>query len=498
MRNLLGGGLCTALLAFSPAGSAGDSLAPGATGPSTTTAPYLKPLQPGVSFVSILTAGDAVGAKPEGGPWRMVGVPDGLGAFDNGDGTITVLMDHELKPDAGVARAHGAVGAFISKLVIDKATLRVVSAADLIRGVKVYNVQTGGYESSTAPLANLCSADLAGGSAFYDAESKLGHDGRIFLSGEENMPEGRPFAHFVTGAEAGNSYELAFLGNMAFENLVAHPRAGRRTIVAMMDDSHPLGQVYFYVGEKQAAGEAVEKAGLAHGRLYGLKFDAAPVEPTDRTPEPARFSLVDLGDVSKLSGKELDALSKAQGVTDFQRPEDGAWHTLDPNRFYFNTTAAFDLPSRLWAATFDDFAHPERGGTLRPLLDGSDRLVPKGASERYHMLDNMTVAADGQVFLQEDPGRPGYLPHILQFDPKSGELAALAAFDGSLFGRRGDGGLTDDEESSGIIDVTPLLGSPKQRAFLLSAQAHYKFAPQDGKDEIVQGGQLLLMRQDLP
>ena len=40
----------------------------------------------GVVTKSILTVGDAVGS------YRMVGVPDGLGAFDNGDGTFTVLL----------------------------------------------------------------------------------------------------------------------------------------------------------------------------------------------------------------------------------------------------------------------------------------------------------------------------------------------------------------------------------------------------------------------
>jgi hypothetical protein len=252
--------------------------------------------------------------------------------------------------------------------------------------------------------------------------------------------------------------------------------------------------VYFYVGEKRPSGDPVEKAGLSHGRLYGLKREDTTVEPTDRTPDAARFSLVDLGDVSKLSGRELDALSKARGVTDFQRPEDGAWDTFDPNRFFFNTTAAFDLPSRLWAVAFDDVAHPERGGMIRPLLDGAGKLVPKGASGPYHMLDNMTVTAGGQIILQEDPGRASYLPHILQFDPRTRELVALAVFDGKLFGK-GEGRLTDDVESSGIIDVTPLLGAPGQRAFLLTAQPHYIF---EKEREIVQGGQLLLMRQEAP
>ncbi|MEZ5144117.1 MAG: hypothetical protein R2726_16595 [Acidimicrobiales bacterium] len=49
----------------------------GQTGPSTTTAPYLVPTQPGVGFRSILTAGDQVRG------YTMAGT-DGLGAFDNG------------------------------------------------------------------------------------------------------------------------------------------------------------------------------------------------------------------------------------------------------------------------------------------------------------------------------------------------------------------------------------------------------------------------------
>jgi len=44
-------------------------------GPSTTTEPYLVPSIAGVRTVSILTVGDSIGG------YRMVGIPDGLGAF---------------------------------------------------------------------------------------------------------------------------------------------------------------------------------------------------------------------------------------------------------------------------------------------------------------------------------------------------------------------------------------------------------------------------------
>jgi hypothetical protein len=65
-------------------------------GPSTTTAPYLLADEPNVTIISIATVGDVIGTKSDGTPYRFVGIPDGLGAYDNGDGTISVLINHEL------------------------------------------------------------------------------------------------------------------------------------------------------------------------------------------------------------------------------------------------------------------------------------------------------------------------------------------------------------------------------------------------------------------
>ena len=88
--------------------------------------------------------------------------------------------------------------------------------------------------------------------AFFNPVSGLGYaGGRIFMNGEE-VSEGRAFAHIVSGAENGNSYELPRLGNMAFENAVANPHTGDKTVVALDDDTSPHGQVYFYFGDKQS------------------------------------------------------------------------------------------------------------------------------------------------------------------------------------------------------------------------------------------------------
>ena len=134
--------------------------APGAaTGPSSSESPYVVGSQSGVVTKSILTVGDAVGG------YRMVGIPDGLGAFDNGDGTFTVLMNHELSSTAGIVRAHGARGAFVSKWTVRKSDLTVLHGEDLIKTLHTWNPAlqggAGDWEVSnsdvdTARLNRLC------------------------------------------------------------------------------------------------------------------------------------------------------------------------------------------------------------------------------------------------------------------------------------------------------------------------------------------------------
>jgi len=96
-------------------------------GPDSSAAPYVLPTAPNVQTTSILTTGDSVAG------YRMAGIPDGLGAFDNGDGTFTVLMNHELPNTTGIQRDHGAAGSFVSRWVINKTTLDVISGDDLIK-----------------------------------------------------------------------------------------------------------------------------------------------------------------------------------------------------------------------------------------------------------------------------------------------------------------------------------------------------------------------------
>lgn len=119
-------------------------------------------------------------------------------------------------------------------------------------------------------------------SAFYDAESKRGYDGRIYMNGEENGTEVRAMAHVLDG----NSYELPRLGKMAWENAVANPGTGGKTVVVGTDDGQG-NQVYFCVGTETRTGNPIQKAGLANGVLLGLKVAGFAAEDPAREFPPA-------------------------------------------------------------------------------------------------------------------------------------------------------------------------------------------------------------------
>ena len=460
-------------------------------GPSSSQTPYLLSSDSHVYTESLLTAGDSVGG------YKMEGIPDGLGAFDNGDGTFTVLMNHEISAGLGIPRAHGGNGAFVSEWVFDKTTLQVLSGKDLMHDVWLYDTATNSYvdhnaANSPVSFSRFCSADLADKSAFYNADTGLGFNGgRLFLDGEESGVEGRAVAHIVGGTQDGNSYELAWLGNMAYENLVANAHTGNKTVVAMMDDGQN-GQVYFYAGDKKATGNAIDQAGLTGGHLFGIhvtEFEGATNNnaPNSSAPlgaaETSNFTMIDLGDVSGKTGAEIDAASEAAGVTTFLRPEDGAWDTLNPNRFYFVTTNAFNAPSQLWAVDFVDAKNPAAGGTIKLLLNGT---------EGQQMFDNITVDTDGKVVLCEDVGNNAHLGKVWQYDPATDTLSQLAEHDPSRFVTGGSGFLTQDEESSGVIDVSHILGNAGENVYLIDTQAHFPVA-----GEQVEGGQLQLIHQYL-
>lgn len=369
-----------------------------------------------------------------------------------------------------MTRAHGGTGAFVSKWIINKSDLSVVAGSDLIQTVNLWN-GSGFAPSTTAAFGRFCSGDLPALSAFYNAATGLRSTERIYMNGEEVGAEGRAFAHIVTGPNAGMTYELPYLGKFSWENSVANPTASDKTIVIGTDDASP-GQVYVYIGNKQATGNEIEKAGLNNGKLFGVKVDGAATENRTLNIAPgSRFSLFDFGFVQNTSGAQLNSNSNANGVTNFLRPEDGAWNPLDPRDFYFATTDRYDAVSdgvgtqvgnsRLWRLRFDDIANPESGGIIEAVLNGTSDLDVNGNPAKVNMLDNLTIDKYGNILLQEDVGNQARSGKIWQYNIASDRLTLLAQHDPARFGNIGLAAtppFNQDEESFGIIDAGDLLG----------------------------------------
>jgi hypothetical protein len=440
----------------------------GMTSPSSSQSPYVLPSVTDATSTAILTAGDVVGG------YKMAGTPDGSGAYDNGDGTFTMLVNHEFGNTAGVARAHGSKGAFVSKWVINKSDLSVVSGSDLIQIIFTWNTSSNSYVEGTTAFARFCSADLAPVSAFYNEVSGLGTKERIFLNGEENGTEGRAFGHISTGVNAGTTYELPALGKFSWENSVAHAGTGDKTVVVGTDDATP-GQVYIYIGTKTNSGTDVEKAGLTNGKLFGVAVSGLATESNSSIPTAGTaFTLADLGEVKNINGVTLNTNSNNAGVTTFLRPEDGSWDPSNPKDFYFVTTNGITANSRLWRLRFTDPMNPASGGTIEVMLDGSEGQL---------MMDNIGIDNSGHILIQEDVGGNPHIGKIWEYTIATDNFKVVAEHDATRFLDGGANFLTQDEEASGIIDAQSILGAGM---FLLVDQAHYGIS-----GEVVEGGQIL-------
>lgn len=267
------------------------------------------------------------------------------------------------------------------------------------------------------------------------------------------MAPSAALAHVVTGPNNGTSYTLPKFGLDGWENLLANPASGDTTLV-MANSDGGNNNVFAYVGTKQATGNEIQKAGLTNGTAYSIKNNG------DGT-----FSLVAAG-----TG------------TSFNRPEDGAWDPSNPTDYYFVTTASATTNCQLFRLRFTDITNPTLGGKIGVLVNG------QGVAR---MFDNIAVNGSGQIVLQEDVGNNPRIGKVWMYDITSGALVELAQHNPALFTNpyvAGSNSLpTQDEESSGVIDVSSILG---EGTYLLDVQAHYPNA----NPALVEGGQLLLMK----
>jgi hypothetical protein len=372
--------------------------------------------------------------------------------------------------------------------------LEVLSGEDLTQSPNdVFNWNGAGYTAGTTTWNRFCSADMPPPSALRSGFK--GTNARIFLGGEESGTEGRAYGRILTGPHAGQTWQLPRLGKMAFENVIASPGSRDKTVVACTDDGQG-GQVYIYVGDKQWQGNEIERAGLTNGKLYGVKVKTGGSVVTAESNADGlgsgsyvgegTFELVQMGangDVSNMTGAQLDADSVSKQAMTFLRPEDGAWDPSNRNDFYFVTTNGFNLTTRLWRLRFKDVHNPAAGGWIRVIINGSHSgFTPQ-------MFDNICIDRRGRIILQEDPGGQDHIAKLWLYSIDTDQLFLIGQHNPDLFQPGAPHFMTRDEESSGVIDAKFLLG---EGWFLLDVQAHVA----NPDPELVQNGQLLAMYVD--
>ncbi len=140
----------------------------GATAAIAPIKPYTVAIAGGYETKRLLSVGDTVPeTSNRAKQYKMVGIPDGLGAHKAGKGTRILYMNHELtnttmsEPVVGDPLNRGAL---VSKLVLDRhgMVLSGERAYDWVYDENTFLGPAAAVGNSTRPFSRFCSGSLAG------------------------------------------------------------------------------------------------------------------------------------------------------------------------------------------------------------------------------------------------------------------------------------------------------------------------------------------------
>jgi Bacterial protein of unknown function (DUF839) len=506
-RRLLGGALAAALAMTVVAG-------PGLA--ATSVKAYVEPVGGEYRVKALFSVDDKVpllGGAP-GRQYRMVGIPDGLGAHPNRGHTSTLYMNHELgftaqsEPVVGGPKNRGAI---VSKWILD-------ADGDPIAGRRAYDrvfdentflgpaPVVGNEAQMPSQFARFCSAFLAG--------PRNGFDRYVYLTNEEsNSPDTFDGKGGLSAAVFNREiHTLPKLGRYSKENTVVRPGHGTRTVIFSMEDGPATldNQLYMYVGHKDRSRHAsvLARNGLDNGKVYVFRsLDPARNSERTFTSGSVTGEWVEIPDVDDLTDVQLEAASDAVGAMTFVRPEDAAFNPNNPNELFFDTTGSssgaddgVNELGRLYSLRL----HP--GNPLKPatlsVVYNADSVVAAGgdiaispdnldASGRYLMINEDGTTESRAVMAAK--GRDG---SIWRFDLVKGRVGVDASTATRVAqldppGRDGIPVGPGVWETSGIIDAAAMFGAD---TWLSDVQAHPPTTAPGGSTVTVEDGQLFLMR----
>jgi len=482
---------------------------------TTSVKPYAVPIGTEYDVTPLFSVDDTVPllGGTEGQQYRMVGIPDGLGAHPNGDGTSTLYMNHELNFNSMSEPVVGGVenrGAIVSKWILDADGNPIAGrrAYDTVYDENTFVGPAAQTDNSTRAFARFCSGFLAG--------PANGFDRYIYMTNEEEAAASNTFDSRGSSSVAifdGEIHTLPKLGHYSKENSVVQPTQGARTVIFSTEDGPATldNQLYMYVGTKDpSAASVLAKNGLDNGKLYVFRsLDADRNSERTFVTGSVTGKWVEIPGADAMTDVALEAASDAINAMTFVRPEDGAFNPNNPNEFFFDTTGSstgtaegVNELGRLYSLRLNP-VDPIRPATLR-IVYNADLVVAAGgdiaispdnmdASSQYLMINEdgttesrLVMASkgrDGSVWRFDLTGRVGGLGVDVSTATRIAELDPP--------GRDGVPVGPGIWETSGIIDASLLFGS---NTWLSDVQAHPPTAaPAAGT---VEDGQLFLLTPD--
>jgi len=516
----------------------------------------MQPLE-GYRVDPLFTVGETLG------DYTPIGILDGTGAFSLNDTTVRVLVNHEVSNNVGYkyTLTSGAelTGSRISYFDIDKRTLKIVDAG--LAFDTIYN-RAGEEVTPTTPLDTIagefgldrfCSANLM---EAYQFGNGRGFADTIYFAGEET-DNGTEFALNV---ETNELWALPWLGVAAWESVTELDTGTTNKVALLIGDDRGPAPLYLYVGTKGVDYDEngqinfLERNGLTGGKLYAwvaddpsnntdvIEADARDFSGTGNSTK-GRFVEVDIydetgalpgyDDLGFATQETQDALAADVNAFLMSRPEDVATNPNKGNQAVVASTGRTGIldDADVWGTTyivdvnFTDLANGNIGGDIKILYDGND-FETNGVSHPDYGLrspDNLDWADDGKIYLQEDRAissslfgaTSGEEASIWSIDPSATNpettLTRVAQIDRTAVPSDQTDPVPNDIgnwESSGILDISTLLGNEPGTVLLFDVQAHsltdgniinVPGVDTDGdgtveaNDNLAQGGQLSLL-----
>lgn len=481
----------------------------------------------GWSTEAIISVGDALP-----GGYTFDAIPDGIAIGNvNGQGTVDILVNHELSPVPFPATRQDGLNATVSQLRLNQ------HSAGVLKGDYVIP-QSAGYQ-------RFCSNFVVGAEQGFDRtllftneeardivlrQADSWHQPGVQLSEPGAEQAGVVVAYDV---KSGAFRSIYGMGRHNHENSVGVPGYGY-PVVLSGDDTFdaPASQLYLY---KAASGTDVwNDSGTLYAFVaddpavndYGDVTEVMDAVPGHFIPVPRDIATGKLGgdlsarDITSLDFPDPDYPTPPAGIPDgpqwvlerwsnlnnvfqFIRIEDTAYDRTNPRVQYLaDSGEPRALPDattgrlrrgpsgtegpypngRIWKLTLG--SNPLEGATLDILPGANFDALGYRNPNAVHQPDNVETTSDG-LFIQEDTGghnaQSASFPNatnarVWRYGLPAGGLTVVAEVNQAVPGapalNRGSW------ESSGIVDVSSVFGPG---AFLLDVQAH-------GWDETLSGG----------